>query len=153
MCVLSFPQIWKLLVHLKDRRKCSWMTYFELVVWITSIGLYLKTTSLLELNFSFLKVMLKHIEEWFWRLLIQPTSELAVLRLHITSLDFGLSFCISYSLVSINMPMLDVVIHQNFPAEAVQIIFCKITTLNSLWFNKQSSEVTSLHDCTILHHP
>lgn len=61
--------------------------------------------------------------------------------------------CISYSLVSMNMLMLDVVIHQNFPAETVQIVFCKMTTLNSLWFNKQSSEAASFHDCTILHYP
>lgn len=77
-------------------------------------------------------------------LLIQPTSELAALTKHVhyfRRLPFIV--CISRSLVGITMPILEVCVHQNFPAEAAKIISCKMPSLNSLWFNEQTIQGSS----------
>lgn len=41
----------------------SWITYFEILALIISVALPLKTALLSEVNFIFLKLMLKHIEQ------------------------------------------------------------------------------------------
>lgn len=95
--------------------------------------------------------MLKHIKQ-FLILLIHPTLELAVLT-EIVYYFPRLCFivCSSYSL-GLNVPILDMGIHHNFPAETDKMLFCRTTFLSSLWLNKQSSEVADFHHCTILHH-
>lgn len=49
----------------KPEEMCSWITYFEILALIVSVALPLKTTLLLEVNFIFFRVMLKHIEQLF----------------------------------------------------------------------------------------
>lgn len=49
----------------KPEEMCSWITCFEILALIVSVALPLKTTLLLEVNFIFFRVMLKHIEQLF----------------------------------------------------------------------------------------